>query len=168
VSTAAILALKNPSTRFTIVDKNAALIGSWQSNKIPVQEPGLFEIVLKVSDWHMSPDCHEDVSLHVANDPDAQTGEPDSSLHDNYRIEKKEESRYVPTPVPNLHFSTDVRGAIAAADMIFIAVNTPSKVNRRLLFSFQLTIGILICMHESRRVPWNMSWTSPTSIPCWM
>ena len=28
----------------------------------------------------------------------------------------------------NLHFSTDVDGAIAAADMVFISVNTPTKV----------------------------------------
>ncbi len=27
----------------------------------------------------------------------------------------------------NLHFSTDVKGAIAAADIVFVAVNTPTK-----------------------------------------
>ena len=28
---------------------------------------------------------------------------------------------------PNLHFSTDVKGAIQRADLIFISVNTPTK-----------------------------------------
>ena len=35
----------------------------------------------------------------------------------------------------NLHFSTDVDGAIAAADMVFISVNTPTKVKGCLLYT---------------------------------
>ncbi|KAE8378153.1 nucleotide sugar dehydrogenase [Aspergillus bertholletiae] len=42
--TAIVLALKNPDVKFTIVDKNEGLISSWNSNHLPLFEPGLEEI----------------------------------------------------------------------------------------------------------------------------
>ena len=42
---------------------------------------------------------------------------------------------------PNLNFSTDVRGAIAMADVIFITVNTPSKVNIALFFYREICLS---------------------------
>jgi UDPglucose 6-dehydrogenase len=74
----AVIALKAPDIQVTVVDMNAARIAAWNSDKLPVYEPGLDEVV------------------------------------------RQARGR-------NLFFSTDVRGAIAAADIIFVSVNTPTK-----------------------------------------
>ena len=74
----AMIALKAPDIVVTVVDMNAERVAEWNSDKLPVYEPGLAEVV------------------------------------------KEARGR-------NLFFSTDVVGAIRAADIIFVAVNTPTK-----------------------------------------
>jgi UDPglucose 6-dehydrogenase len=74
----AMIACKAPDIEVRVVDMNAARIAAWNSDQLPIYEPGLDEVV------------------------------------------KEARGR-------NLHFSTDVRGAIAEADIIFVAVNTPTK-----------------------------------------
>ncbi|HNC23621.1 MAG TPA: UDP-glucose 6-dehydrogenase [Opitutaceae bacterium] len=76
--TMAMIALKAPDIEVKVVDMNSARIAAWNSDQLPVYEPGLDEVV------------------------------------------KQTRGR-------NLHFSTDVAGAIRAADIIFVAVNTPTK-----------------------------------------
>lgn len=76
--TMAMIACKAPDIEVRVVDMNSVRIAAWNSDTLPIYEPGLDEIVRG--------------------------------------------SRGV-----NLHFSTDVRGAIEAADIIFVAVNTPTK-----------------------------------------
>jgi len=74
----AMIALKAPDIEVTVVDMNAVRIAAWNSDTLPIYEPGLDEVVRQ------------------------RRGK-------------------------NLHFSTDVNGAIKAADIIFVAVNTPTK-----------------------------------------
>lgn len=76
--TMAMIALKAPDIQVTVVDMNATRIAAWNSDTLPIYEPGLDEVV------------------------------------------KQARGR-------NLFFSTDVRGTIKAADIIFVAVNTPTK-----------------------------------------
>lgn len=76
--TMAMIACKAPDIEVRVVDMNSARIAAWNSDQLPIYEPGLDEVV------------------------------------------KEARGR-------NLHFSTDVRGAIASADIIFVAVNTPTK-----------------------------------------
>ncbi len=76
--TMAMIALKAPAIEVRVVDMNAARIDAWNSNTLPIYEPGLDEVVKK-------------------------------------------------TRGKNLFFSTDIRGAIQAADIVFVAVNTPTK-----------------------------------------
>jgi UDPglucose 6-dehydrogenase len=76
--TMAVIALKAPDIQVTVVDMNATRIAAWNSDHLPIYEPGLDEVV------------------------------------------KQARGR-------NLFFSTDVKGAIAAADIIFVSVNTPTK-----------------------------------------
>jgi len=76
--TMAMIALKAPDIEVTVVDMNAVRIAAWNSDTLPIYEPGLDEVVRQ------------------------RRGK-------------------------NLHFSTDVNGAIKAADIIFVAVNTPTK-----------------------------------------
>ena len=76
--TMAMIALKAPDIEVKVVDMNAARIAAWNSDTLPIYEPGLDDVV------------------------------------------RTARGR-------NLFFTTDVRGAIAAADIIFVAVNTPTK-----------------------------------------
>lgn len=73
--------LPPPSThlvQITVVDINEARIAAWNSDELPIYEPGLDEIVKE---------CRG----------------------------------------KNLFFSTDVAGAIAEAELVFVSVNTPTK-----------------------------------------
>lgn len=79
--TMAVIALKCPQIKVTVVDVNKNRIAAWNDtnlNNLPIYEPGLSEVIIK-------------------------------------------------TRGINLFFSTDVDKAINDADMIFIAVNTPTK-----------------------------------------
>jgi UDPglucose 6-dehydrogenase len=76
--TMAMIALKAPDIEIHVVDMNAARINAWNSDTLPIYEPGLGDVI------------------------------------------KQTRGR-------NLHFSTDIRGGITAADIIFVAVNTPTK-----------------------------------------
>jgi len=76
--TMAMIALKAPDIEVRVVDMNAARIAAWNSDTLPVYEPGLVEVVQQARGR-------------------------------------------------NLFFSTDVHGAINASDIIFVAVNTPTK-----------------------------------------
>lgn len=73
-----VIAHKAPDITVTVVDLNEERIAAWNSDSLPIYEPGLYDIVK------------------------AARGK-------------------------NLFFSTDVKGAIAAADIVFVSVNTPTK-----------------------------------------
>lgn len=76
--TMAMIALKAPDIRVTVVDLNQSRIDAWNSDTLPIYEPGLDDVV------------------------------------------KEARGR-------NLFFSTAVADEINAADIIFVAVNTPTK-----------------------------------------
>ncbi|KAK8817436.1 hypothetical protein WA538_004160 [Blastocystis sp. DL] len=76
--TMAIIALKCPEITVNVVDLNEQRIKEWNSDHLPIYEPGLFEVVKQ-------------------------------------------------TRGKNLHFSTKVEECIQEADMVFLAVNTPTK-----------------------------------------
>lgn len=74
----AMIALKAPKVEVRVVDMNTARIAAWNSDTLPIYEPGLDDVVKQ-------------------------------------------------TRGKNLHFSTDVAGGIKSADIVFVAVNTPTK-----------------------------------------
>jgi UDPglucose 6-dehydrogenase len=76
--TMAMIALKCPDIKVTVVDMNDARIAAWNSADLPVYEPGLDAVVQQARGR-------------------------------------------------NLFFSTDVAGHIKKSDIIFVAVNTPTK-----------------------------------------
>jgi UDPglucose 6-dehydrogenase len=76
--TMAMIAAKCPDVQVTVCDMNAQRIEAWNSDELPVYEPGLDAIVTSARGR-------------------------------------------------NLHFTTDLRPAIAAADLIFVSVGTPTK-----------------------------------------
>jgi UDPglucose 6-dehydrogenase len=77
--TMAMIAMKNPDYKVIVVDINSERIKAWNSENLPIYEPGLLEIVHKVRD-------------------------------------------------KNLFFSTDVDNGIREAHIIFVSINTPTKV----------------------------------------
>ncbi len=76
--TMAMIAAKCPDIQVTVCDMNQERIDAWNTNELPVYEPGLHEVVVTARGR-------------------------------------------------NLHFTTDIRPAIAAADLIFVSVGTPTK-----------------------------------------
>lgn len=78
--TMAIIALKCPDIKVTVVDLSQRQIDAWNSNDLPIYEPGLNEVVQKVRN-------------------------------------------------KNLFFSTAIDEAIIDADIIFVSVNTPTKIS---------------------------------------
>jgi UDPglucose 6-dehydrogenase len=76
--TMAMIAFKCPDITVNVVDMNASRIAAWNSDSLPIYEPGLDDIVRR-------------------------------------------------TRGRNLHFSTEVAGAIRKSDIIFVSVNTPTK-----------------------------------------
>lgn len=76
--TMAVIADQCPDHTITVVDINADRINAWNSDQLPIYEPGLLEVVTRARGR-------------------------------------------------NLFFSTDIDGAIKAADIIFVSVNTPTK-----------------------------------------
>jgi UDPglucose 6-dehydrogenase len=76
--TMAMIAAKCPHIQVTVCDMNQHRIDAWNSDELPVYEPGLDEVVASARGR-------------------------------------------------NLHFTTDIRSAIAAADLIFVSVGTPTK-----------------------------------------
>uniref|UniRef100_T1IY28 UDP-glucose 6-dehydrogenase n=1 Tax=Strigamia maritima TaxID=126957 RepID=T1IY28_STRMM len=77
--TCSVIALKCPEIIVTVVDKNKQRIDQWNSEKLPIFEPGLDDVVKQ---------CRG----------------------------------------KNLYFSTNVEESIKDADLIFISVNTPTKM----------------------------------------
>ena len=75
----AVIADRCPHVRVTVTDINSERIAAWNSNNLPIYEPGLDDVV------------------------------------------RRARGR-------NLFFSTDVAGGIRAADIIFVSVNTPTKL----------------------------------------
>ena len=76
--TMAMIAKNCPEHSVNVVDINQERIDRWNSNDLPIFEPGLLEVVQQ-------------------------------------------------TRGKNLFFHTDIAGAIAEADIIFVSVNTPTK-----------------------------------------
>jgi UDPglucose 6-dehydrogenase len=78
--TMAVIAQKAPDIKVTVVDMNESRIAAWNSDRLPIYEPGLMEVV------------------------------------------RDSRGR-------NLFFSTGVKSAIAESDIIFVSVNTPTKIS---------------------------------------
>ncbi|KAI0832244.1 nucleotide sugar dehydrogenase [Hypoxylon sp. FL0890] len=103
--TAAVIALQNPQVRVTVVDKNAQRIQRWNSKHLPIYEPGLYDIVRIARDGSRE--------TRFANNPVIADGEQGWIT--------------LAARKPNLFFSAHVELCIREADIILIAVNTPTK-----------------------------------------
>ncbi|KAL7914109.1 nucleotide sugar dehydrogenase [Trichoderma velutinum] len=104
--TAAVIAFQNPHIKVTVVDRDVTRIRRWNSRHPPIYEPGLHDIV------------------RIARDGGRETGI--SGQPSEGTVSEKGETK-VARREGNLFFSTDVAGHIAEADIVLVAVNTPTK-----------------------------------------
>ncbi|KAH6609837.1 udp-glucose 6-dehydrogenase [Trichoderma cornu-damae] len=105
--TAAVIAFQNPHIRVTVVDRDVTRIRRWNSRHPPIYEPGLHDIVRIARDGGRETDISD---------------EPGDEACASGLAETK-----VALRAGNLFFSTDVAGNIAEADIVLVAVNTPTK-----------------------------------------
>ncbi|RDA89519.1 hypothetical protein CP533_1066 [Ophiocordyceps camponoti-saundersi (nom. inval.)] len=107
--TAAVIAFQNPHIKVTVVDRDENRIRRWNSRHPPIYEPGLHDIVRVARDGGRD--------SRFSNEPTSDT-EPES-------VDEPDVS--APRRAGNLFFTTDVATSIAEADMVLVAVNTPTK-----------------------------------------
>jgi UDPglucose 6-dehydrogenase len=97
-----VVALHNPTINVEVLDRDERRIGRWKSPHLPIHEPGLNNIVRLTRDG----------ALRTAQGPS------DDDAGDDSRLSRRD---------PNLAFTSDTANSISQADMIFLAVNTPTK-----------------------------------------
>ncbi|KAF7860368.1 hypothetical protein EAF04_008495 [Stromatinia cepivora] len=111
--TAAILALQNPRIKFTVIDKDSLKIKQWNSKHLPIHEPGLPEIIRICRDgsraFSLSNDSSKDVESFSGG------------------LAERNHHVHIPARSPNLFFSDNIEMSLREADLIMIAVNTPTK-----------------------------------------
>ncbi|GIJ91083.1 hypothetical protein Asppvi_010048 [Aspergillus pseudoviridinutans] len=103
--TAVVLASQNPHVRFHVVDGDTRLITAWNSDRLPVCEPGLEELVFEdhaVASERPKKEADQRIEMH-----EPVKGQP--------RIRK----------LRNITFSTNIHAGIAASDIIFLCVDPP-------------------------------------------
>lgn len=97
--TAAVLALYNPSIAVEVLDRDPVRIRKWKSPHLPVHEPGLIDLV------------------RVTRDGAEIVNQETTSQSNATRLKRR----------ANLFFTSDSVTSISRADMIMLAVNTPTK-----------------------------------------
>lgn len=110
--TSAVTAFKS-NVEVTVVDISPDRIAAWQSENLPIYEPGLYEIVKAARDGTILDSNKFDSSI-------VQEGE--------FKVQSLQNG-LKPSCQPNLYFSIDIDKAIENADLIFVCVNTPTKAN---------------------------------------
>lgn len=103
-----VLAKQNPNVQFYVVDSDPRLIAAWNSDKLPLAEPGLEDIFFEqTSDEPPSPrSITSEMPLYMPGSMDEL-------------IDKTPLSRRV-RKIRNITFSTNVHAGITAADMVFL------------------------------------------------
>ena len=114
-----MIALHNPGIRVTVVDRDEAKIRRWNSRHPPIYEPQLRE-VLRVSRDGARETFFPNVPTRI-NESTNSTSECGS------KCGSPAAEMTVPAREPNLFFSTEVGRCISEADIVLVAVNTPTK-----------------------------------------
>lgn len=119
------MAFSNPSIKVTVVDRDPKRIKQWGTKHLPIYEPGLTEIVRIARDGTRA--CaFRNESLKAELEGMSSTTS-DSSECNSRCGEHLAEELFVGARSPNLFFSTEVSKTISEADIVLIAVNTPTK-----------------------------------------
>lgn len=101
--------MQNPHIKVTVVDRDETRIRRWNSQHPPIYEPGLHDIV------------------RVARDGSRETTFSNEPTSGSEASSSDEAETKVAARAGNLFFSTDVATSIGEADIVLVAVNTPTK-----------------------------------------
>ncbi|PSR86962.1 hypothetical protein BD289DRAFT_246417 [Coniella lustricola] len=117
--TAALIAYHNPHMTVNVVDLNAERIAAWNSNHLPIHETGLPKIVRIARDGTKEAQVILSRGFDSLSSSSSSSSASSSSPSSVIRLEAR---------TPNLRFSCDVTAAISEADVLFVCVNTPTKM----------------------------------------
>lgn len=117
-----MIAFNNPHIRVTVVDLNTVRIRRWNSRHPPIYEPGLEDIVRVARDGTQEIALENRPTDMINVDTGILASVPDPAMRSNSSQNTK-----LPARQPNLFFSTEVGKCISEADIVLIAVNTPTK-----------------------------------------
>jgi UDPglucose 6-dehydrogenase len=118
------MAYENPHLQVTVVDRDASRIAQWKTKHLPLYEPGLYEILQIARDGSKA-----FTFLNEPNPSDTSLSSASSSASEcESQCYEHRDEIFVPARQPNLFFSTEISRCISEADLILIAVNTPTKM----------------------------------------
>ncbi len=89
--TMAVIAAKCPDVKVTVVDINPARIAAWESDKLPIYEPGLLDVVRKARGRN----------LFFSTDVDAAIRWPTSCSYPSTRLPKRSARERAGPPTSN-------------------------------------------------------------------
>ncbi|KAF8854035.1 nucleotide sugar dehydrogenase [Acephala macrosclerotiorum] len=123
--TAAVMAFQNPHIKVTVVDRDPNRIAQWKTRHLPIFEPGLDTILRIARDGSKSFSFTNEPARPDSLDSMSSTSTSESECESQCGEHRDEV--VVLARTPNLFFSTEVSKCIAEADIVLIAVNTPTK-----------------------------------------
>lgn len=108
-----------------VVDRDPRRIVQWNSKHLPIHEPGLDYILRLGRDGSRACKVLHDPAYASPSSSESTsscaTSECESQCEDDHEI-------HITARQPNLYFSTEVSKSISEADVVLIAVNTPTKM----------------------------------------
>lgn len=121
--TALVLASQNPHIQFSVVDSDARLIAAWNSDRPPVFEPGLEDLLFEPNDPPALPTPSPSPKPEASQDEDCLENSSNSTNHGELIALLPRRRK-----LANVNFSTNMHEAVAAADMVFLCVDAPSSI----------------------------------------
>lgn len=109
----------------TVVDRDEKRIRRWNSQHPPIYEPGLNDI-LRIARDGSRDFAVNNVSSKCDSSDGASEATPTSECDGQFEGQK-EMVINVAARQPNLFFTTEVAKSISEADVVLVAVNTPTK-----------------------------------------
>lgn len=105
-----VLASQNPHVQFYIVDSDERLINAWNSDRVPISEPGVEELLFEDVEI-ASPQAQAQAQAQTQLEPESEFGEFVSQLPRTKKLH-------------NVTFSTNIHAGITPADMVFLCLDT--------------------------------------------
>jgi len=106
----------------TVVDQDEGRIRRWNSQHPPIYEPGLNEILRVARDGSREFTFQNNLTKSDSSDASVLTPSSDcSTANSQFRVTARQ---------PNLFFTTEIAKSISEADVVLVAVNTPTKTGR--------------------------------------
>ncbi|KAI0521995.1 nucleotide sugar dehydrogenase [Xylaria bambusicola] len=124
---AAVIAYQNPQIRVVVVDQDKSRIRRWRSAHLPLYEPGLDYLVRVSRDGSREFSFLNQPGTTISSSTTAAC--ESNPLQQDIRDEEQQNNRIaVQARHPNLLFTPKFEKSIKEADVIFVAVNTPTKL----------------------------------------